>query len=39
MGMSKVWQPLSVVSGLLLLLTYLLLQSRRPGPGAVVINR
>src|SRR5262245_52948970 len=29
MGMSKVWQPLSVVSGLLLL-TYLLLQSRSP---------
>jgi PAS domain S-box-containing protein len=28
--MSKVWQPLSVVSGLLLLLTYLLLQSRSP---------
>jgi signal transduction histidine kinase len=30
MGMSKVWKPLSVVSGLLVLLTYLLLQSRSP---------
>jgi hypothetical protein len=30
MGMSNVWKPLSVVSGLLLLLTYLLIQSRSP---------
>ena len=28
--MSKVWQPLAIVVGLLLLLTYLLLQSRSP---------
>ena len=30
MGMSNVWKPLSVVSSLLLLLTYLLIQSRSP---------
>jgi PAS domain S-box-containing protein len=30
MGMSNVWKPVSVVSGLLLLLTYLLSQSRSP---------
>jgi PAS domain S-box-containing protein len=30
MGMSNVWRSLSVVSGLLLLLTYLLIQSRSP---------
>jgi PAS domain S-box-containing protein len=30
MGMSDVWKSLSVVSGLLLLLTYLLIQSRSP---------
>ena len=30
MGMSNVWKPLSIVSSLLLLLTYLLIQSRSP---------
>ena len=34
MGLSKVWKPLSVVSGLLLLLTYLLLQSQSPDGAA-----
>jgi PAS domain S-box-containing protein len=30
MGMSNVWKPVAIVSGLLLLLTYLLIQSRSP---------